>query len=307
MVIKPNLSNRDFDRTRWASTVNTKCHFLKYQLVLLAVIFMSVLGLSSCVDLSEITQLAKSSQDVGNSFKQIADEALNSCKRANNFIPAGQQALSCEDYAKIEPLLTKVNDALFAYIASLGKLATADAAKKDALVNISSDLQQADKNINQQDLNRAKQAGGLAEAIAHVILSRYQQHELAKIIGDQNENVKAVAEFLSGYAADKCESALKEEQLLQANYFQGQLEDYSSKEPLAAYLLKLKRSDDAASLDAKIQAVEKYKQAVSSVTRAHQKLFDQRNKWNAQQLITDLAPEIQQLSGAATSMIKAFQ
>jgi len=307
MVIKTNPGHRDFAHTRPTNRVEAQGHFSSYPSVLLAIVFISMLALSSCVDLIEITQLAKSSQEVGNSFTQIADEAASSCKRANTFIPAGQQALSCEAYTKTEPSLIKVNDALFAYIASLGKLAAADTAKKDELVNISSDLQQADKNISQQNLDRAKAAGGLADVITHVVLSRYQQHELAKIIGNQNASVKAVAEFLSGYAADKCEAALKEEKLLEANYFQDQLEKYGAQEPLAVYLLKLKHSDNEQSTDAKIQAVEKYKQAVSSMATAHQKLFDQRNKWNTQQLITDLAPEIQQLSEAATSMTKAFQ
>lgn len=307
MVIKPNPSNRDFDHTRAPSRVETKRHFSNCQLVLLAIVFISMLALPSCVDLSEVTQLAKSSQDVGNGFKQIADEVVSSCKRANSFVPAGQQALSCDVYTKTEPSLIKVNDSLFAYIASLGKLAAAGTAKKDELVNISSDLKQADKNISLQDLDRAKEAGGLADVISHVVLSGYQEHELAKIIGSQNASVQAVAAFLSGYAADKCESALKEEKQLETNYFRDQLEKYGTQEPLAVYLLKIEHSDYEGSADAKIQAAEKYERAVSSVATAHQKLFDHRNKWNTQQLTTDLAPEIQQLGDAAASMIKAFQ
>jgi hypothetical protein len=285
----------------------SKRHFPRYQTILWAVLSTSIFAFSSCVDLSEITQLAKSSQDVGNSFKQIADETLNSCKRANTFIPTGQQALSCDVYARTEPSLIKVNDVFFAYIASLGKLAGAGTAKKDELANISTDLKQADKDINQENIDRATKASGLADAITHIIVSGYQQHELGKIIGDQNAAVQAVAVFLSGYSADKCETALEEEKLLQKNYFQDQLEKYGAHEPLAAYLLRAKDTDYKASIDGKIQAVKKYKLAVSSVASAHQKLFEQRNKWSTRQLITDLAPEIQQLSDSATSMIKAFQ
>jgi hypothetical protein len=138
-------------------------------------------------------------------------------------------------------------------------------------------------------------------------LSGYQQRELAKIIGEQNDSVQAVAKFLSDYAADKCEKALTEEKLLQGNFYEEKYGLNRDKEPLAAYLLRAREADSAASIDTKIQAVEKYKKAVATVASAHQKLFDQRNRWDTQQLVKDLGPDIQQLGDAATSMIKAFE
>jgi two-component sensor histidine kinase len=56
----------------------------------------------------------------------------------------------------------------------------------------------------------------------------------------------------------------------------------------------------------KKDAIAKYRQALSAIATAHQKLYESRNAWSAKQLVTTLGPEIGQLTDAASSMKKAF-
>ena len=82
---------------------------------LIACVAALLLATCGCVDLDEITQFAKVSQDVGKAFPVIADEAAASCNRANSFITEKNQVtpLPCEIYPALKPLLVKVNAALF--------------------------------------------------------------------------------------------------------------------------------------------------------------------------------------------------
>ena len=95
---------------------------------LIACVAALLLATCGCVDLHEITQFAKVSQDVGTAYPVFADEAAASCNRADSFITGKNQVtpLPCEIYPALKPSLVKVNAALFDYIASLGKLASVD-------------------------------------------------------------------------------------------------------------------------------------------------------------------------------------
>lgn len=50
---------------------------------LIACVAALLLATCGCVDLDEITQIAKVSQDIGTAFPVFADEAAASCNRAN--------------------------------------------------------------------------------------------------------------------------------------------------------------------------------------------------------------------------------
>lgn len=190
----------------------------RWRVAALVTIVFAMLVASSCVDLSVIGHLAKSSQDVGSGFKSIADNAEPSCKRATSYIsslpldsPMRPKALpNCGFYKTIEPSVLDVNDALFKYIAALGKLASSGKAKED-FDKVDTDLKKFDPNISPTYQKEAKAAGGLADALKDLLASRYQERELAKIIGNANDSVKNVTDFLSGYAADQYDVGLQEE------------------------------------------------------------------------------------------------
>jgi hypothetical protein len=272
-----------------------------------------IVVLCSCVDLSEVSEFAKASQSVGATFKSITEEGSASCLRARSYLLPGQASPDCDFYPRVSPGLIKINDALFAYISGLGKLASADTSKMaDGLKDVPTDLKQADPAISQRSLDQAKAATGLATALAKVVTSEYRRHAVAQAIAEANGDaehpgpIKQVTAFLSEYAAGKYLQGLNDEQTREANYCLEAAEKYKLSEPLALVAFQRACAADDTGIARKKEAIAKYRQALTAIVTAHQKLYDSRNAWTATQLVTLLSPEIGQLTDAASSMKKAF-
>jgi hypothetical protein len=278
-------------------------------------ILISTMATLSCVDLSAIGHLAKSSQDLGTSFKKIADNAEPACEKATSYInslpldaPRRSKPLpNCAFYKTVNPLVLDVNDALFKYIAALGKLASAGKSK-DAFSKVDTDLKKFDPNIDPKYPTEAKAAGALADALTNLLASQYQQRELAKIIENANPYVKDVAAFLSDYAADQYDLVLQEEGLDEGLYCTDRNETFGKAglEPLANKLLQDRCDAHAARIKSQRDAIAKYQDALKAISDGHQKLYEDRNKWNTKQIVDDLGPDILKVGSAAIAVNTAF-
>jgi hypothetical protein len=257
----------------------------------------------SCVDLSSVDKFAKSSQDVGNNFKSIADDTLATCQWAHEFFPPGKNPLDCTKYESLKPKLKAVNDALFDYIASLGKL-TATTSTANPFKDVAGDLKKADSTISTADQARATAAGGLLSALSQVVESHYQQRRLTKIIRDADGPVHEVVAFLSGYAADQSIEIITDTGTLEAEFCIDNAAQAT--EPLATKLLATKCADDATRKGKMLAAIKKYQDALQVIADTHAKLSDPKI-WNTSDLVRYLLPQISKLSAAASSMDKAFK
>src|SRR3954470_13206107 len=97
-----------------------------HRAVLLA---LGVLALSSCSDMEAGGKRARASHNAGIGFHRIAAEAPASCERATACVLAAQQPPDCSALQRLERPMTRINDALFAYLGALGNLARADTAQ----------------------------------------------------------------------------------------------------------------------------------------------------------------------------------
>jgi hypothetical protein len=272
----------------------------------LLTISILLLVASSCVDLTQIAQFAKASQEVGNNFKGILDNTVAECQAADRFSPAGSKPLNCDLLTQLEPAIAKVNGSLFGYIASLGQLGSG-AAPKSAFSSVAKELKDADTKITQTQQDDATAAGGLADAISKVVLSGYRQHVLEKLIHDSNSNVQQVTDFLSTYAAGKLEEVLNNGWTLEEEYCNSNRNQLGGAEPLAGKLLKLKCDEDKARIDTRVAAVEQYKTALAIVAKTHETLDKDRHQWSAKQLLTDIGPEISNMNASALALRKGLR
>lgn len=261
------------------------------------------LTMSSCLDTSSVTQFAKTSQDVGNNFESIAGQTLATCKWAHNFFPPGTQPLDCAKYEGIEPEITEVNDALFAYIASLGKLA-APISESNPFSNVGSDLKKADSSISTHDQTLASAAGGLFGALNRVALSGYQQRRLTEVMRSSDKDVQDTVDFLSGYAAHESAEIIRNTWTLEREFCVGQSQ-VSPGEPLAIKLVAIKCDEDGTNEQAKLRAIESYQKALKVIAETHAKLS--AGNWNTQALVQYLAPQIARVTAAAFSMREALR
>lgn len=238
-----------------------------------------LLTLCSCVDLGKVNEFSKASQAAGAAFKTITEEGSLSCERAADYAKkTGLEAPDCQFYATVAPGLIKINDALFAYIAALGKLASADPSKvADGLKDVPAQLKQADPKISTDAQSKAKSATGLASALAKVLTSEYRQHALVKVIEEANGDaarpgpIKDVIAFLSDYAAEKYDQGLREERNYEKVYHTRRVQDFAASEPLALELFERQYQADLVRIELKRTAIAKYRQALAAIASADRK------------------------------------
>lgn len=269
-----------------------------------------LLACCSCTDVAAVQDFAKASRSVGRQFLPMANGGITSCERETSFLLAGQKAPDCAFFTKIEPPLLAVNNSLFSYISSLGKLAGLDVSATGAsLTTIGADLQQADPTISAATLSKANAATGLAAALVNVLASGYQQKKMIEIIEKANPSVQQVASFLDEYAAFRYAQQIRDEQMRET-LFCTQWTDQDvpevQREPIAVKLLTRNCTTDAAMQKQKLAAIAAYQDALRSVATTHQKLYDDRHRWNSAELLKQLTPATTQISDAAQAMSKAF-
>jgi hypothetical protein len=261
----------------------------------------------ACTDLDEITQFAKASWDVGKAFPSIADQAEAACNRANSFRNEQNPVplLPCDIYGKLKPSLVKVNDALFGYIASLGRLASADLSTVGGgFDSLGADLKQGDPSISAANLTKASAASGLAKAITNIWANGYRQSELSKIVRENNQAVQEVTQFLSEYVAGKYRQSFQDEWRYEDSYCLNMKSP--STEPVATDLLNRKCDTDKVRIETQEKAIADYQKALATIAKTHQKLSEEAGHWNTQQLAKDLGPQIVTLGNAAISVNRAF-
>ncbi len=258
--------------------------------------------LCACVDLTVVGQFAKSSLEVGEGFKSVMAEGLTSCEETNKM-----RGPDVEDCAKLfgpgaQDPLNKVNETLFAYIASLGKLSGVSVTgfNSDA---IAADLKTAGASSDIQ--TKATAASGLGTVIEKVLAGSYEQAKLSKIIGEQNASVGKVVSFLHDYAADKYLREFSNQKTVIANFCAAE-RDRHANEPLALLLFARACRDEEAAANRRMEAVRKYREALRAVESGHKKLAESRTKWSLPELAKMLGPEIQQLNDAAGKLKAAF-
>lgn len=260
--------------------------------------------LTSCVDPALVGEFAKHSQQVGKSFHAIVADGMASCEEANELWRKANPRNCGELFGPaVQTPMLQVNDALFAYIASLGKLSGVSVTKFN-FTEVSAGLKAAQASDEAQ--SKAAAAAGLADAIAKIVTSHYRQAELAKIIGEQNRNVQDVASFLRDYAADTKYRLQFANEANSVRSFCADQRDSRPNEPLAVLLMGRACANDMARIGLKLHAVEEYKFAITAVQDGHRKLAESKGQWTAGELAKLIGPEIGKLSDAEQALNKAF-
>jgi hypothetical protein len=229
-------------------------------------------------------------------------DGLTSCEETNKM-----RGPDAEDCARLfgpgaQDPLNKVNDTLFAYVASLGKLSGVDVSGFNFSA-VATDLKTAGASTDIQ--TKASAAGGLATAVAKVVVSGYEQAKLSKVIGEQNASVGKVIAFLHDYAADKYLREFGSQKSAITNFCAAERDKHGN-EPLALMLFAKACREEEAAANRRMEAVRKYREALKAVERAHQKLAESRTKWSVPELAKMLGPEIQQINDAAGKLKAAF-
>jgi hypothetical protein len=288
-----------------------------------------MLVLSGCIDFAEVTKFAALSQAANSSFPALVADIEDSCKRQATYSPDSvtkdKVLASCENLAKSRDGLLKAQQVLLNYMEALKNLSSDESIsfdqKLDALPDALSKSGLDDKQV--------KATSGLAKALLDAAVNGYRRKELAKLVGQSDEDVAAVTTGLkkvigSGYLIE-----LQNEELAINTYYKDAemgrgsedaprehvgtdaeskeaRQEHDSLRKLTVLLVEKSRAQDLEAVQKKKDAAIAYSKIMDSIAEGHKKLFDSRKQWSTEEFLKLLGPEISDIYSSVQQVRKAF-
>jgi hypothetical protein len=291
------------------------------QLGVKGILLLTVL-LAGCVNLDQVTALAKVADGAKTSLPVIAADFKGSCDRQNLYIhlppgpppvpPPPKACVNGDDFEKLGNNLIAEQNVLLDYFDALGKLASSSSAGfQKSVGTLSTSFKDAGLSTAQQTM--AASAGNLASAISDIALQGYRKKEIANIVGKADKDVTILASGLADQVAPAAGAAasatsyvflLSNESQLMDSYYAVPL----AKDPngLTAILVNRQWQDDVTQLNARMNAAQAYRKLMVSLAAAHAKLATDTKggHFNIKQLGKDLGPDVVQIEEAVTALQK---
>jgi hypothetical protein len=285
-------------------------------------IFLLTVLLAGCVDLDQVTALAKVADGAKASLPVIAADFKGSCDRQNLYVhlppgpppvpPPPKACVNGDDFEKLGNNLITEQNVLLDYFDALGKLASSSSAGfQKSVGTLSASFKDAGLSAAQQTM--ATSAGNLAAAISDMALQGYRKKKIADIVGKADKDVTILANGLADQVAPAAGTAvsatsyvslLSNEGLLIDSYYAVPL----AKDPnsLAAILVNRQWQDDVNQLNARMNAAQAYRKLMVSLAAAHWKLASDTKggHFDIKTLGKDLGPDVVQIEEAVAALQK---
>jgi len=292
-------------------------------------ILIVVLTFSGCVDFTEVTKFAALSQVANSSFPALVADIEDSCKREATYSPDAEtkdKVLErCENLAKSSDGLLKAQQVLLNYMEALKNLSS------DESISFDQKLEALPDALSQSGLNdkQVKATSGLATALLDAAMNGYRRKELAKLVGQSDENVAAVTKGLKQVIGSGYLTQLQNEELAINTYYRnaeiaGQSKNASREHvradseceearkehdglrKLTVLLVEKSRAQDLEVVQKKKDAATAYGKVMDSIAEGHKKLFDSRKQWSTEEFLKLLGPEISDIYSSVQQVSKAF-
>lgn len=258
---------------------------------------------ASCVNLDEISKWAAESTKAESALSNLAGDLKHSCERFNTFRPKDAQPRDCDQYDKLGKSVIAAQSVLLNYMQVLGSVASDKAVTfQGSLTGLPDKLKPAGWNANE-----VKSTTSLASKALEAAVNGYRRKKLTDLVGSTNEDVQNVTTKLAAIIGQDYKQLLQNENDQMENYYQDALHSASADQGLDKILVINLWNQQKASLADKMTAADAYAKMITSIGTGHQKLYDHRNDLSAKQLMSDLAPPIQDISNCAMDVQKAFK
>jgi hypothetical protein len=285
-------------------------------------ILLLTLLLAGCVELDQVTALAKVADGAKTSLPVIAADFKGSCDRQNLYVhlppgpppvlPPPKACVSGDDLEKLGSNLVVEQNVLLDYFDALGKLASSTSAGfQKSVGGLSGSFKDAGLSAAQQTM--ATSAGSLASAISDLALQGYRKKKIAVIIGKTDKDVTILANGLADQvapAAAKAPSTTSYISLLDNE--SGLIDSYYSiplaQDPnsLAAIIVNRQWQEDVNQLNARKDAAQAYRKLMLSLATAHATMTRDAKggHFDIKQLGKDLGPDVAQMETAIADLQK---
>ena len=267
---------------------------------------------AGCTSPAAVTRYAKSASLATAKLPEVADALAQSCRRTASYRLRRTSSdrygddsvrVACAGRDAALRSVMRANRVLSAYFAALESLAenklTDYGTRVDALggaLDAAGDL----------DGKQVKAIEGLAKFASSRATDGYRRTKLRDAIARQNENVQVVTSALHDILDRDLSQLLENDVAAQASFYRAMLTESSSRDPLTAILVRDSYDERAAQLAERSAAVRTLAQALLTVGRGHQALYDSRNHLGGKALLATMVSNARELDAAVARVNKAF-
>lgn len=267
---------------------------------------------AGCTSPAAVARYTRSATLVTAKLPDVADALSRSCRRTASYRLRRTSAewygddslrVACADREAALRTVARANRVLSAYFAALESLADNKATDYDTQVEA---LGSAVGEAGDFDGKQVKAIEGLAKFASSRLTDGYRRTRLREAIAAQNDNVQAVTSALHEILDRDLAQLLENDVAAQTTFYRAALTERSRADPLTAILVRDAYDDRAAQLAERSAAVRSLAQALLTVGRGHQALYDARNHLGGRKLLAAIVSNARELETAVARVNKAF-
>jgi len=267
---------------------------------------------AGCTSPAAVTRYTKSATLVTAKLPDVTDALSRSCRGAasyrlrrasNDWYGDDSLRTACADRESALRNVTRAGRVLSAYFAALESLAENKLTDYDAKVDA---LGSAVGEAADVDKRRVKAIEELAKFASSRTTDGYRRTKLRDAIAAQNDNVQAVTGALHEILDRDLAQLLANDVAAQTSFYRAALTESSRADPLTAILVRDAYDERAAQLAERSAAVRSLGQALLTVGRGHQALYDARNHLGGKKLLAAIVSNARELDVAIARVNKAF-
>ena len=275
---------------------------LKISVLLLAL----TLFLAGCVDLSEVGKFAALSETANASFPGLVADIQESCDRRANYASEGRRQevlLHCRNLSASRDGLLQAQQVLLNYMEALKNLSS----DKTVTYGVKLDALPDALSKSGLDDSQVKAATGLAKILIDAAIVGYRRKEVGKLVGETNGDIQTLTTSLKKVISVGYSTELNLEEEAIKDFYQTNLKEHETQEPLTALLVKRLWAADLNGLQKRENAALAYGKVMESIARGHQKLYESRGRWSTEEFVKELGPEISDIYKSTQEVQKAFK
>jgi hypothetical protein len=267
---------------------------------------------AGCSSPAAVTRYTKSATLVTAKLPDITDALSRSCRRtasyrlrraSSDWYGDDSIRVACAGRESALRTATRTSRVLAAYFAALEALAenklTDYGTKVDALGS-------AVGEAGEFDTKQVKAIEGLAKFASSRATDGYRRRRLREAIATQNENVQTFTNALHDILDRDFAQLLENDVTAQTSFYRAALTESAGADPLTAILVRDAYDERAAQLAERSAAVRSLAQALLTVGRGHQALYDSRSHLGGRKLLAAIVSNARELDTAIARVNRAF-
>jgi hypothetical protein len=270
------------------------------------------LAAAGCTSPAAVSRYAGASALVTAKLPGVADALSASCRHSESYRLRrassewyGDDSLraACASRDSALRAVTAADRVLAAYFAALESLASNKVVDFDARIDA---LGAAVRENAHFDRARVLAVASMAKFASSRATDGYRRTRLRDAIATQNENVQVVTTALHDILDREFAQLLENDVAAQTRFYRAALTESATREPLTAILVRDAYDERAAVLEERTAAIRALSQALLTVGRGHQALYDARAHLGGKALLALVVSNARELDDAMARVDKAF-